>query len=81
MATVTERVADDMIHQELRAIGENSAADGQVLPKYLDISRDPLPPSVDESKQEADALDWKKGSMYSSLPPGGIPGVSDGAVM
>ena len=26
MATVTERVADDVIHQELRTIGENSAA-------------------------------------------------------
>ena len=37
MATVTESVADDVIHQELRAIGENSAADGQVLSKYLDI--------------------------------------------
>ena len=49
--TVTERVADDVIHQELRAIGENSAADGQVLPKYLVIARDPLPPSVDESTQ------------------------------
>ena len=35
MATITERAADDVIHQELRAIGENSAADGQVLPKYL----------------------------------------------
>ena len=46
MATVTERVADDVIHQELRAIGENGAADGQVLPKYLDISRDPQPPSA-----------------------------------
>ena len=41
MATVTERVADLVIHQELRAIGENSAADGHALPKYLDISRDP----------------------------------------
>ena len=51
MATVTERAADDVSHQELRAIGENSAADGQVLPKYLDISRDPLPPSVDVSTQ------------------------------
>ena len=51
MATVTETVADDVIPQELRAIGENSAADGQVLPKYLDVSRDPLPPSVDESTQ------------------------------
>ena len=51
MATVIKSVADDVIHQELRAIGENSAADGQVLPKYLDISRDPLPPSVDESTQ------------------------------
>ena len=47
MATVTERVADDVIHQELRTIGENSAA-GR---KYLDISRDPPPPSVDESTQ------------------------------
>ena len=51
MATVTERVADGVIHQELRAVGENSAADGQVLPKHLDISRDPLPPLVDESTQ------------------------------
>ena len=51
MATVTERVADDVIHQELRAIGENSVAVGQVLPKYLDLSRDPSPPSVDESTQ------------------------------
>ena len=51
MATVTERVADDVIHQEIRATGENSAADRQVLPTYLDISRDPLPPSVDESTQ------------------------------
>ena len=25
---------------------------------------------------EADALDRKKGSLYSSLPPGGIPGVN-----
>ena len=31
MATITERVVDDVIHQELRAIGENSAAEGQVL--------------------------------------------------
>ena len=46
MATITERVADDVIHQ-LRAVGENSAADGQVLPKYLDISRDPPLPSVE----------------------------------
>ena len=46
MATVTERVADDVIHQELRAIGENSAADGQV-----GISRDPPPPSAAESTQ------------------------------
>ena len=57
MATITERVADDVIHQELRAIGENSAADGQVLPKYLDISKDPLPPSAervhsDKSRRE-----------------------------
>ena len=51
MATITERVADDVIHQELRAIGENSAADGQVLPKYLDISKDPLPPSAEEFTQ------------------------------
>ena len=47
MAPFTERVADDVIHQELRAIGENSAAVGQALPKYLDISRDPPPPSVE----------------------------------
>ena len=47
----TERVADDVIHQELRAIGENSAADGQVLSKYLDISKDPLPPSAEEFSQ------------------------------
>ena len=51
MATITERVADDVIHHELRAIGENSAADGQVLPKYLDISKDPRPPSAEESTQ------------------------------
>ena len=50
MASVTERVADDVIHQELRAIGENIAADGQVLPK-LDFSSDPPPPSADESTQ------------------------------
>ena len=51
MTTITERVADDVIHQELRAIGENSAADGQVLPQNLDISRDPPPPSAEESTQ------------------------------
>ena len=49
--TITERVADDVIHQELRAIGENSAAEGQVLPKYLDISKDPPPPSAEEFTQ------------------------------
>ena len=49
--TFTERVADDVIHQELRAIGENSAAEGQVLPKYLDISQDPPPPSAEEFTQ------------------------------
>ena len=51
MATVTERVADDVIHQALRAIGENSTTDGQVLPKYLDISKDPPPQSVEEFTQ------------------------------
>ena len=40
MATITERVSDDVIHQELRAIDENCAAEGRVLPKYLDISKD-----------------------------------------
>ena len=30
---------------------------------------------------EADALDRKKGSLYSSLPPGGTPGVPDGSVI
>ena len=30
---------------------------------------------------EADALDRKKRSLYSSPPPGGIPGVPDGAVI
>ena len=30
---------------------------------------------------EADALDRKQGPLYSSLPPGGIPGVPDGAVI
>ena len=44
-------VADDVIHHELRAIGENNTADGQVLPKYSDISKDPLPPSAEESTQ------------------------------
>ena len=42
-----------MIHQELRAIGENSATDGQVLPRYLVISKDPLPPSAEEFTQES----------------------------
>ena len=51
MATITEKVADDVIHEELRAIGENSAAEGQVLPKYLDISNDPPPPSAEEFTQ------------------------------
>ena len=51
MATTTERVADDVVHQELRAIGENSAAEGQVLQKYLDISEDPPPPSAEEFTQ------------------------------
>ena len=41
-------VADDVIHQELRPIGENSAAEGQVLPNFLDISKDPPPPSAGE---------------------------------
>ena len=30
---------------------------------------------------EVDALDRKQGPLYSSLPPGGIPGVPDGAVI
>ena len=30
---------------------------------------------------KADSLDAKKGLLYSSLPPGGIPGVSDDAVI
>ena len=51
MAPVTERAEDDVIHQELRAIGENSAAQGQVLPKYLDTSKDPPPPSAEEFTQ------------------------------
>ena len=51
MATITERVADDVIHQELRDIGENSAAEGQVLPKYLDISKDLPPPPAEEFTQ------------------------------
>ena len=46
MATITERVADDVIHQELWTIGKNNEADGQVLPKYLDISRDSPPPQM-----------------------------------
>ena len=36
---------------------------------------------VREAFLEADALDRKKGSLYSSLPPGGIPGVPDGSVI
>ena len=43
MPSITERVADDVIHQELRAIGENT--------KFLDISTDPLPPSAGEFTQ------------------------------
>ena len=43
--------ADDVIHQERRAIGENSAAEGQVLPKYLDTSKGPPPPSAEEFTQ------------------------------
>ena len=49
MATITGR-ADDVIHQELRATGVNRAADVQVLPKYLDTSRDPPPPSVEDTQ-------------------------------
>ena len=30
---------------------------------------------------EADALNRKQGKLYSSLPPGGIPGVPDGAAI
>ena len=51
MATITERVEDDVIHPELRAIGENSAAEGQGLPRYLHISKDPPPPSAEEFSQ------------------------------
>ena len=51
MATITERVADYEINQEPRATGENRAADGQVLPKYLDIFKDSLPPSAEELPQ------------------------------
>ena len=56
MATITERVADDVIHQEFRAIGEQSAADGQVLPKYLDISRDHRHHRLNSSRRQV----WKK---------------------
>ena len=55
MATITERVAVDVSHQELRAIGENSATDGRLLPEYLDISKDPLPPSAEEFTQMNDS--------------------------
>ena len=48
---MTERVTDDVIHQEIWVIGENSATNGQVLPKYLDISRVPQVLSADESTQ------------------------------
>ena len=51
MTTMTERVANDLVQQELQAIAENSAADGQALPKYLDFSRNPPSPSADESTQ------------------------------
>ena len=51
MATITERVADDVIQQELRAIGEKSSSEGQGLPKCLDISKDPPPPPAEEFTQ------------------------------
>ena len=44
-----------LVRQERRASGENSATDGQVLPKYLDISKDPPPPSVEEFTQTSPA--------------------------
>ena len=42
--------ADDVIHQEPRAIGvgENSVAESQVLSEYLDFTKDPPPPSAEE---------------------------------
>ena len=64
MATVTERVADEVIHQELRAIGENSAADGQVLPKYLDI---PVPWSGSSGEKRSLESMTKKNKSNSAL--------------
>ena len=70
MATVTERVADDVTHQELRAICENSAADGQALPKYLDISRDPPPPSADESTQTSPGVRAERRDRFENRSSG-----------
>ena len=48
MATITERVADDVIQKEFRTV---SATDGQGFPKCLNVSRDlPLLPA-DKSVQ------------------------------
>ena len=51
MATITERVTDDVIHQELRVIGKHTAAERQILTKYVDISKDPRSPSAEEFTQ------------------------------
>ena len=44
----TERVADEVLQQELRAIGEGSAADGQVIHPHLDITARQIRPSIGE---------------------------------
>ena len=51
MATITERVTDNVIHQERPSIGENSTADGHVMLEYLDILRGPQPSSTDAPAQ------------------------------
>ena len=46
--SITERATGDVFRQELRASGEHSATGRQVRPKYLDISKDSLPPSAEK---------------------------------
>ena len=68
----SQRVADDATHQELRAIGENSAADGQVLPTYLDISKDPLPPSAEEFTQTGPEEETERHERFENRSSGHV---------